>query len=172
MRVAPLPTSRVPVHLAQHPEALPSSAGASQPDGCCRCCQASVAPGPSCAPRPPSHFWFKIPKLGGAERKGRKGKRQGTGGSASRGPGRAVTGSVLCRCLSLRVPSLPFPGLPCGVSNPLWSFWPHWSEDRARRGAELGSCELTPWWSSAFPSQSGLSQCSPGGPQVLGLLPA
>lgn len=75
-------------------------------------------------------------------------------------------------CLSLRVPSLPFPGLPCGVSNPLWSFWPHWSEDRARRGAELGSCELTPWWSSAFPSQSGLSQCSPGGPQVLGLLPA
>lgn len=104
MRVAALPTSRVPVRLAQRPEALPSSAGAPQPDGCCRCCQASVAPSPSCAPRPPSHRWFKIPKLGGAEREGRKGKHQGMGGGASRGPGWAVMGSALCRCLSLRVP--------------------------------------------------------------------
>lgn len=86
-------------------------------------------------------------------------------------PLRPLCAQALCS-LSPRIPSLPFPGLPCGVSNPLWSFWPPWSEDRARRGAELGSCELTPQRSSAFQSQSGLSQCSPRGPQVLGLLPA
>lgn len=35
---------------------------------------------------------------------------------------------------SPRVPPLPSPGLPCGLSGPLWSSWPHWSESTAKEG--------------------------------------
>lgn len=135
MRVAALPTSRVPVCLAQRPEALPSSAGAPQPDGCCRCCQASVAPSPSCTPRPPSHLWFKIPKLGGAEREGRKGKHQGTGGGASRGPGWAVMGFALCRCLSLRVP------ICMRLRRVVWGLPRVWVREGPCMGQEPGGSE-------------------------------